>query len=108
MIALLIAAIFGWSSPCFAFPAQHDPVTATYAQSIGFSAPAGAPRLWSTQPISMTVTYADHTDTAPISLRQSLALFEQDGAFSSRAPLPYTIYLCAADTRPGAVWIPMI
>ncbi len=107
MIAFLLAAIFGWSTPCFVFPAQHDPVTETYAQNIGFAAPVGGPRLWSTQPISTTVTYGDHADTALISLRQSLSLTEQDGAFSTRSLTPYTIYLCASDKRPSVVYLPL-
>ncbi len=107
MIALILAAIFGWSSPCFAFSAHADPAGG-YVQGIGFAAPVGAPHVWSTQPLSMTVTYADHTDSAPISLRQSFALVEQDGEFATRAPAPYTIYLCEAGKRPSVMYLPIL
>jgi len=107
MIALILALVFGWQTPCFVFPALHDPITGDYAQSIGFSAPVGGPRLWSTQPIIATIDYGNDQDSGVISLRQSLSLRELDGAFSTRSTTPYTLYLCAADQRPSVIYLPL-
>ena len=108
MIALILALIFHPQPWCMALPAQHIVPPDAYLLAGDFVGRTDDARLWSTQPISATITVSDTVTMGTLSLYESMALGAQDGAFHSQSDSPYTVYLCSSDTRPRVLYFPML
>ena len=108
MIALILALLFHPQPWCMALPAQHYTHPDGYLLAGDFVGRTDDARLWSSTPMSATITVSDTVTTGTISLYESMALGAQDGAFHSQSDNPYTVYLCSLDTRPPTLYIPMM
>ncbi len=107
MIALLLALLFHRPPTCMAMPANHYAPSDAYWLSGDFVGRADDARLWSSAPISATITISTTVDIGTLSLAQSMPLGAHDGAFASQSDSAYTLYLCSPDTRPHALYMPM-
>ncbi len=91
-----------------AMPANYYAPSNAYWLSGDFVGRDDGARLWSSAPVSATITVSDAVDIGTLSLAQSMPLGAQDGAFASQSDSTYTLYLCSADTRPHTLYMPFL